>query len=58
MLDLLEISSPCDKEDRIVRLNTTTEKKIYPVGDSSVSMMMIREEPIQEKVILLVNFTV
>jgi len=39
-------------EDRIVRLNTTTEKKIYPVGDSSVSMMMIREEPIQEKVII------
>jgi len=38
-------------EDRIVRLNTTTEKKIYPVGDSSVSMM-IREEPIQEKVII------
>ena len=39
-------------EDRIVRLNTTTEKKIYPVGDSSVSMMMVREEPIQEKVII------
>ena len=39
-------------EDRIVRLNTTSEKKIYPVGDSSVSMMMVREEPIQEKVII------
>jgi hypothetical protein len=39
-------------EDRIVRLNTTTEKKIYPVGDSSVSMMMVRKEPIQEKVII------
>lgn len=39
-------------EDRIVRLNTTTEKKIYPVGDSLVSMMMVREEPIQEKVII------
>ena len=39
-------------EDRIVRLNTTTEKKIYPVGDSSVSMMMVREEPMQEKVIV------
>ena len=39
-------------EDRIVRLNTTPEKKIYPVGDSSVSMMMVREEPIQEKVII------
>jgi hypothetical protein len=42
-------------EDRIVRLNTTTEKKIYPistVGDSSVSMMMVREEPRQEKVII------
>lgn len=39
-------------EDRIVRLNTTTERKIYPVGDSSVSMMMVREEPIQEKVII------
>lgn len=39
-------------EDRIVRLNTTTEKKIYPVGDSSVSMMTVREEPIKEKVII------
>lgn len=39
-------------EDRIVRLNTTTEKKIYPVGDSSVSMMIVREKPIREKVII------
>jgi hypothetical protein len=40
-------------EDRIVRLNTVSkEKRIYPVGDSSVSMMMVREEPRQEKVII------
>jgi hypothetical protein len=40
-------------EDKIVRLNTTsTENKIYPVGDSSVSMMMIQEAPRQEKVII------
>jgi hypothetical protein len=40
-------------EERIVRLNTiSTEKKVYPVGDSSVSMMMVRNEPIQEKVIV------
>lgn len=39
-------------EDRIVRLNTTTqEEKIYTVGDSSVSMT-IREKPRQEKVII------
>ena len=40
-------------EDRIVRLNTVSkEKRIYPVGDSSVSMMIVREEPRQEKVII------
>ena len=40
-------------EDRIVRLNTVSkEKRIYPVGDSSVSMMMVHEEPRQEKVII------
>jgi hypothetical protein len=40
-------------EDRIVRLNTntTTGRKMYTVGDSSVSMM-VQEEPIQEKVII------
>jgi hypothetical protein len=38
-------------EDRIVKLNTTTGRKMYTVGDSSVSMM-IQEEPIQEKVII------
>ena len=40
-------------EDRIVRLNTvSTEKKIYPVGDSSVSMMLVKEAPREEKVIV------
>lgn len=40
-------------EDRIVRLNTVSkEKRIYQVGDSSVSMMMVHEEPRQEKVII------
>jgi hypothetical protein len=39
-------------EDKIVRLNTTyTENKIYPIGDSSVSMMM-QEKPSQEKIII------
>jgi hypothetical protein len=38
-------------EDRIVRLNNTERRKIYTVGDSSVSMM-VQEEPIQEKVII------
>ena len=43
-------------EDRIVRLNTVSkEKRIYPVGDSSVSMMIVREEPRQEKVIIYKN---
>ena len=40
-------------EEKIVRLNTTTpERKIYPAGDSTVSMMMVQEAPRQEKVII------
>jgi hypothetical protein len=38
--------------DRIIKINTTSsEKKIYQAGDSSVSMM-IQKEPRQEKIII------
>lgn len=39
--------------DEIVRVNSIVhERKIYPVGDSSVSMMVMPEEPRQEKIIV------
>jgi hypothetical protein len=56
MLDQLKgdiRSNNKNTEERIVRLNTiSTEKKIYPVGDSSVSMMLVQEAPREEKVIV------
>jgi hypothetical protein len=56
MLDQLKgdiRSNNKNTEERIVRLNTiSTGKKIYPVGDSSVSMMLVQEAPREEKVIV------
>ena len=55
MLDQLKgdiRSNNRNTEERIVRLNTTQDKIIYPVGDSSVSMMVMRESPKEEKIIV------
>ena len=56
MLDQLKgdiRSNNRNTEERIVRLNTISkEKRIYTVGDSSVSMMLVPESPREEKVIV------
>ena len=55
MLDQLKgdiRSNNRNTEEKIVRLNTTQDKIIYPVGDSSVSMMVMRESPKEEKIIV------
>jgi hypothetical protein len=40
-------------QEKIVKLNSTeVDRKIYPVGDSSISMMVIPEERTTEKIII------